>query len=50
MSKPARLQRQDPITVQLTPEIILAGAVIILLMLSLSIGFNDNFYYLLWGI
>lgn len=50
MNKPARLERQDPITVQLTPELILAGAVIILLMVSLSIGLNDNFNYLMLGV
>jgi len=50
MSKPVRLQKQDSITVHLTPEIILAGAIIILLMISVSIGLNDNYYYLLGGI
>ena len=47
MNKPARLQKQDPLTVHLTPKIILAGALIILAMVSLSIGLNDNYYYLL---
>lgn len=50
MNKPARLEKQDPITVHLTPSIILAGAVIILLMVSLSIGLNDNFNYLILGV
>lgn len=50
MNKPARLQKQDPITVHLIPEIILAGVVIILLMVSLSIGLNDNFNYLMLGV
>lgn len=50
MSKPARLYKKEPITVTLTPEIILAGAFIIIVMLSLSMGFNDNYIYLLNGI
>ena len=50
MTKPVRLEKQDPLTVHLTPQIILAGALIILVMMGLSIGFNDNYYYLLGGI
>lgn len=50
MNKPARLHKTEPITVKLTPSIILAGAVIMLVMIGLSIGFNDNFNYLLSGI
>ena len=50
MNKPARLNKREPITVHLTPSIILAGAVIILLMVSVSIGLNDNFNYLILGV
>lgn len=50
MSKPARLNKTEPITVHLTQQIILAGAVIILIMLSLGLGLNDSYNYLLGGI
>lgn len=50
MNKPARLDKVEPITVHLTPSIIMAGAIVILIMVSLSIGFNDNYNYLLGGI
>lgn len=50
MNKPARLDKVEPLTVHLTPSIIIAGAVIILMMVTLSIGFTDNYSYLLGGI
>lgn len=50
MSKPARLDKKDPIIIELSPSIIMAGAIIILIMISLGIGFTDNYYYLLGGI
>ena len=50
MNKPARLDKVEPLTVHLTPSIIIAGAVIILLMISLSIGLNDNFNFLMLGV
>lgn len=50
MNKPARLDKRDPITVHLTPAIIMAGAVIIMVILSLGLGLNDNYSYLLGGI
>ena len=50
MNKPARLEKRDPIIIELSPSIIIAGAILILMIISLSIGFNDNYYYLLGGI
>lgn len=50
MSKPARLEKKDLIIIELSPSIIMTGAILILIMLGLSIGFNDNYYYLLGGI
>ena len=50
MNKPARLNKTEPLTVHLTPELILAGTVIIMILLSLGLGLNDNYNYLLGGI
>lgn len=47
MNKPVRLEKRDPITVHLTPAIILAGVLLIVMMVSLSLGLNDNYNYLL---
>lgn len=50
MNKPARLHKQDPITVNLTPGIIMAGVILILLILSLSFGSIENYNFLLSGV
>lgn len=50
MNKPVRLEKRDPITVQLTPAIILAGVLLLVIMLNLSLGLTDNYNYLLGGI
>lgn len=50
MNKPARLEKRDPIIIELSPSIIFAGHILIIMLISLSIGFNDNYYYLLGGI
>ena len=50
MSKPARLQKVEPITIALSPVIIIAGFGIMLLILFLGIGFTDNYSILLAGV
>lgn len=49
-SKPKTLYRYEPITVTLTPGILIAGLIVILVMLSLSFGSIENYNLLLSGV
>ena len=49
-SKPKTLYRYEPITVILTPGIVMAGVIVILIMLSLSFGSIENYNLLLSGV
>lgn len=49
-SKPKTLYRYEPITIKLTPSIVIAGVIVILIMLSLSFGSIENYNLLLSGV
>ena len=49
-SKPKTLYRYEPITITLTPGIVMAGVIVILVMLSLSFGSIENYNLLLSGV
>lgn len=50
MNKPARLQKPEPITIQLNPTIVLAGVLIMLFFVSIGLGLNDSYNFLLSGV
>ena len=50
MNKPARLQKPEPITVSLTPDIFKAGVILIFLFLLLAVGSIENYNFLLSGV
>lgn len=50
MNKPARLEKQDPITITLTPVIVLAGVFTLILLVTLAFGSIDNVNYLMLGV
>ena len=49
-SKPKTLYRYEPITITLTPGMVMAGVIVILVMLSLSFGSIENYNLLLSGV
>ena len=50
MNKPARLNKQDPITVQLTPMTVIAGILTLIIILCLAFGSIENVNYLMGGV
>lgn len=50
MNKPARLEKKDPITITLTPNIIVIGLTLLAVILVLGFGSIENVNYLLLGI
>lgn len=50
MNKPARLEKKDPITITLTPNIIVIGLTLLAVILVLGFGTVENVNYLLLGI
>ena len=49
-TKPKSLYKWEPITVQLNPAIILAGVLIMLFLISIGIGFNESYTFLISGV
>lgn len=50
MNKPARLDKRNPITITLTPNIIVMGLTLLAVILVLGFGSIENVNYLLLGI
>lgn len=50
MNKPARLHKPEPITVQLNPAIVIVGVLIMVIFLSIGLGFNESYNYLISGV
>lgn len=50
MNKPARLNKKDPITITLTPNIKLAGVIFTVSLILLAFGSIDNINYLMLGV
>lgn len=50
MNKPARLHKPEPITIQLNPAIIMAGVILMVIILSIGLGFNESYNYLISGV
>ena len=44
------LYKYEPITIHLTPSIVLAGVVIMLILLGIGIGCNESYNFLLSGV
>jgi len=49
-NQPKSLYRNEPITVQLNPVVILAGVFIMLLILGIGIGCNESYNFLISGV
>lgn len=49
-TEPKSLYKWEPITVQLNPAIILAGVLIMLFFVSIGIGFNESYTFLISGV
>lgn len=50
MNKPARLNKKDPITVQLTPITVIAGVITLIVITCLAFGSIENINYLMGGV
>lgn len=50
MNKPARLHKPEPITIQLNTAIIMAGVILMVIILSIGLGFNESYNYLISGV
>lgn len=50
MNNPARLQKIEPVTVRLTPGIVMAGVILFLIILLLAFGSIENYNFLLSGV
>lgn len=49
-TKPKSLYKWEPITVQLSPAIILAGVLLMLFLVSMGVGLNESYTFLLSGV
>lgn len=49
-TEPKSLYKWEPITVQLSPAIILAGGLIMLFFVSIGVGLNESYTFLLSGV
>ena len=49
-SKPKSLYKNEPITVNLTPAILMAGVIVILTVIFLAVGSVENYSLLLSGV
>lgn len=49
-TEPKSLYKWEPITVQLSPAIILAGVLIMLFFVSIGLGLNESYTFLLSGV
>ena len=49
-SKPKTLYRYEPITITLTPGILMAGVIVIMVLLLLAVGSVENYSLLLSGV
>ena len=49
-SKPKSLYKNEPITVKLTPAILMAGVIVVLAVIFLAVGSVENYSLLLSGV
>lgn len=49
-SKPKTLYKNEPITVKLTPSIIMAGVIVLLVIVLLAVGSIENYSLFLSGV
>jgi len=49
-TEPKSLYKFDPITIQLNPAIVLAGVLIMFFFVSIGIGLNESYTFLLSGV